>query len=100
MTGVQTCALPIFLRRHGIVDLRFSCDRPGDQTGQPVGDAWVANIAGSRFEVDFADEFLGSAVVKVRSSVKRICDGCKIVRRKGRVYVICALDARHKQRQG
>ncbi|MBS0206394.1 MAG: 50S ribosomal protein L36 [Planctomycetes bacterium] len=38
--------------------------------------------------------------MKVRSSVKRICDGCKVVRRKGRVYVICALDARHKQRQG
>lgn len=38
--------------------------------------------------------------MKVRSSVKRICENCKIVRRKGRVYVICKSNPRHKQRQG
>lgn len=38
-------------------------------------------------------------IMKVRASVKRICDNCKIVRRKGRVYVICT-NPRHKQRQG
>jgi len=27
--------------------------------------------------------------MKVRPSVKKICPKCKIVRRKGRVYVIC-----------
>ena len=37
--------------------------------------------------------------MKVRASVKRICENCKIVRRKGRVYVICT-NPRHKQRQG
>ena len=37
--------------------------------------------------------------VKVRASVKRICENCKVVRRKGRVYVICS-NPRHKQRQG
>ncbi|HUG91749.1 MAG TPA: 50S ribosomal protein L36 [Planctomycetaceae bacterium] len=38
--------------------------------------------------------------MKVRASVKRICENCKIVRRKGKIYVICATNARHKQRQG
>ena len=38
--------------------------------------------------------------VKVRASIKRICEGCKIVRRKGRAYVICSSNPRHKQRQG
>jgi large subunit ribosomal protein L36 len=38
--------------------------------------------------------------MKVRASVKRICEQCKIVRRKGRVYVICSANPRHKQRQG
>ncbi|WVQ81011.1 hypothetical protein IAT38_003118 [Cryptococcus sp. DSM 104549] len=38
--------------------------------------------------------------MKVRSSVKRFCDGCSVVRRKGRVYVICAKNPKHKQRQG
>ena len=37
--------------------------------------------------------------MKVRASVKRICRNCKIIRRKGKVRVICR-DARHKQRQG
>jgi large subunit ribosomal protein L36 len=41
----------------------------------------------------------GDGVMKVRSSVKRICENCKIVRRHGRVYVICS-NPRHKQRQG
>jgi large subunit ribosomal protein L36 len=37
--------------------------------------------------------------VKVRASVKRICENCKLVRRRGRLYVICT-NPRHKQRQG
>jgi large subunit ribosomal protein L36 len=38
-------------------------------------------------------------VMKVRASVRRMCDKCKIVRRRGVVFVVCA-DPRHKQRQG
>lgn len=37
--------------------------------------------------------------MKVRSSVRKICDACKIVRRHGRVMVICK-NPKHKQRQG
>ncbi len=37
--------------------------------------------------------------MKVRSSVKRICEDCKIVRRNGVLRVICR-NPRHKQRQG
>ncbi|MFH1386664.1 MAG: 50S ribosomal protein L36 [bacterium] len=37
--------------------------------------------------------------MKVRSSVKKICDKCKIVRRRGRVYVLCEVP-KHKQKQG
>jgi large subunit ribosomal protein L36 len=35
--------------------------------------------------------------MKVRSSVKVMCDGCSVVRRKGRVYILCAKNPRHKQ---
>jgi len=45
--------------------------------------------------------------MKVRSSVKKLCEGCKSVRRKrrgkhgkGYVYIICSLNPKHKQRQG
>jgi large subunit ribosomal protein L36 len=37
--------------------------------------------------------------MKVRPSVRKICDKCKLVRRKGVVRVLCA-NPRHKQRQG
>jgi large subunit ribosomal protein L36 len=37
--------------------------------------------------------------MKVRASVKRICDKCKIVRRRGVVRVLCT-NQKHKQRQG
>lgn len=38
-------------------------------------------------------------LVKVKSSVKKICDKCKIVKRKGVLRVICE-NPKHKQRQG
>ena len=38
--------------------------------------------------------------MKVRASVKKICRNCKIVKRKGTLYVICSTEPRHKQRQG
>jgi large subunit ribosomal protein L36 len=38
--------------------------------------------------------------MKVRPSVKKICDRCKLIRRHGRVMVICSKDPRHKQRLG
>ncbi|NCO80099.1 50S ribosomal protein L36 [Candidatus Falkowbacteria bacterium CG_4_9_14_3_um_filter_38_19] len=37
--------------------------------------------------------------MKVRASVKKICKDCQILRRKGRVRVICQ-NPKHKQRQG
>ena len=37
--------------------------------------------------------------MKVSPSVKRICENCRVIRRPGRVMVICT-NPRHKQRQG
>lgn len=37
--------------------------------------------------------------MKVRASVRRICEGCRIIRRQGVLRIICKLDKRHKQRQ-
>ncbi len=37
--------------------------------------------------------------MKVRASVKKLCNKCQIVRRKGVVRVICSTK-KHKQRQG
>jgi len=37
--------------------------------------------------------------MKVRSSVRKMCTGCKIIKRKGVVRIICK-NPKHKQRQG
>ncbi len=39
-------------------------------------------------------------IMKVRASVKKMCDQCKIIKREGVVRVICKKDPKHKQRQG
>ncbi|MDA0321977.1 MAG: 50S ribosomal protein L36 [Verrucomicrobia bacterium] len=36
--------------------------------------------------------------MKVRASVRRMCERCRLIRRKGVVRVIC-VNPRHKQRQ-
>jgi large subunit ribosomal protein L36 len=38
--------------------------------------------------------------MKVRASVKKICEKCKVIHRRGVVRVICSASAKHKQRQG
>ena len=38
-------------------------------------------------------------LIKVRPSVKPMCDKCKVIKRKGKVMVICK-DPKHKQKQG
>jgi len=59
-------------------------------TGNPPQD-WVLPSAQSLIEK--------VARMKVQPSVKKICDKCKVIRRHGRVQVICE-NVRHKQRQG
>lgn len=38
--------------------------------------------------------------MKVRASVKPMCDKCKVIKRDGKVMVICPKSAKHKQTQG
>ncbi|NLL62329.1 MAG: 50S ribosomal protein L36 [Candidatus Atribacteria bacterium] len=37
--------------------------------------------------------------MKVRSSVKKICEKCKLIRRERKIMVICS-NPKHKQKQG
>jgi large subunit ribosomal protein L36 len=38
-------------------------------------------------------------IMKVRASVKPICEKCKVIKRKGKVMIICE-NPKHKQKQG
>ena len=64
------------LRTHG----RDHRSRPGDPDARPR-------------------DALGGRIMKVRASVKKMCDKCKIIRRKRVIRVICE-NPKHKQRQG
>lgn len=37
--------------------------------------------------------------MKVRTSIKKLCEHCRVIRREGVVRIICK-NPRHKQRQG
>ncbi|MDT7880615.1 MAG: 50S ribosomal protein L36 [Candidatus Hydrothermia bacterium] len=37
--------------------------------------------------------------MKVRASVKKRCDKCKVIKRRGKVMIICE-NPKHNQRQG
>nr|QKQ14670.1 ribosomal protein L36 [Zygnema circumcarinatum] len=37
--------------------------------------------------------------MKVRASVRKICSNCRMIRRRGKVMVVCT-NPKHKQRQG
>ncbi|MCX5925278.1 MAG: 50S ribosomal protein L36 [Candidatus Dependentiae bacterium] len=38
--------------------------------------------------------------MKVRTSVKRMCNECQVIKRKGIVRIVCKKSPKHKQRQG
>jgi large subunit ribosomal protein L36 len=42
----------------------------------------------------------GEQDVKVRSSVKPICEHCKVIKRQGVTRIICKRNPKHKQKQG
>ena len=64
--------------------------QPASDTGKDDGRVQNKKIAG---------EMELFTIMKVRPSVKPICEKCKIIRRKGRVMVICD-NPKHKQKQG
>ena len=38
--------------------------------------------------------------MNVRPSVKPICDGCRVIKREGKLRCICSKNPKHKQVQG
>jgi large subunit ribosomal protein L36 len=38
--------------------------------------------------------------MRVRASVKRRCENCRVIKRNGIVRIICSKNPKHKQRQG
>jgi orotidine-5'-phosphate decarboxylase len=64
------------------------------EPGQLLSESWP--------EILTADLIVSErgAPVKVRSSVKPICEHCKVIKRDGVIRIICKRNPKHKQRQG
>ena len=59
----------------------------------------AAAAEGTEYQVSGRHDQERVRLMKVAPSVKKICDKCQVIRRHGRVMVICD-NPRHKQRQG
>lgn len=65
-------------------------------TIKPASNAMVSNC----FKNPLLSPLTVTRGFKVRTALKKFCKDCYIVRRKGRVYVYCKSNNKHKQRQG
>ena len=66
------------------------------------GHFWIVPFCACTFWCNSTEKSLvkkGGFAVKVRSSVKPICEKCKVIKRKGSIRIICE-NPKHKQRQG
>ncbi|PSN63156.1 hypothetical protein BS50DRAFT_105345 [Corynespora cassiicola Philippines] len=92
-TLLSTRALPAPTAR----SIHTPCCRP--QPASAVA-GLTSRLAGLRIQNATSSLQQQTRGMKVRSSVKKLCDGCKSVRRKkGRyVYIICSKNPKHKQR--
>ena len=52
------------------------------------------------WSVEMGARFEKGVCMKVKASVKKMCASCQVVRRGGKVRVICKSDPKHKQVQG
>jgi large subunit ribosomal protein L36 len=87
---------------HDGVVVRRACGRVG-RAGRRTGNAVIAPLActyepvyNSRLNKFFPE----IRALKVRSSVKPICEHCKVIKRRGVIRIICKRNPKHRQRQG
>jgi large subunit ribosomal protein L36 len=76
---------------------------PGElKAVHPDSPSLSSKLPGGRASANVGRDRHGGArrkEMKVRSSVKKMCEKCKVIRRHGVVIVICE-NVKHKQRQG
>lgn len=74
---------------------RCRADVPASRTGGPPPLGFGSGGPGAAAD----NTGIRERGMKVRPSAKKMCEKCRIIRRHGRVWVICS-NPRHKQRQG
>ncbi|CAG9989890.1 unnamed protein product [Clonostachys byssicola] len=89
------------------VSLRTALFAPPRAIGSFLGRGLAINMPSiPAFGMGLLQQAQQTRGMKVRSAVKKRCEHCKVVRRKGGkrhngyLYIICKSNPRHKQRQG
>lgn len=72
----------------------------GSETITPCKSSLASNLAPFYIKQLEPNSLGLESSLKVRSSVKRMCEYCKVIRRRGVVRIICSRNPKHKQRQG
>ncbi|KAL9258344.1 Large ribosomal subunit protein bL36-like protein [Drosera capensis] len=65
-----------------------------------AGDPLLALPPRRRLPTAAVSTHLRTLIMRVRSSVRKMCEFCRTVKRRGRVYILCTANPKHKQRQG
>ena len=71
----------------------------GSYTRNSAGQRGVTSAAGTNRFLLISNTKERNDIMKVRPSVKKMCEKCKVIKRHGKVMVICE-NPKHKQRQG
>ena len=63
---------------------------------------YIRILPGDKVRVEMSpyDLSKGFTTMKVKASIKKRSEDCKIVKRKGRLYIICKKNPKFKMRQG
>ena len=89
---------PCLCARVYLLTHKYAKDPPGKQRKKALETPETGReTGGDKQPVDMHQE--RRIHMKVRSSVKPICDKCKVIKRKGSIRIICE-NPKHKQRQG
>ncbi|KAI5082662.1 hypothetical protein GOP47_0002405, partial [Adiantum capillus-veneris] len=84
-------------KREGIIKASPLWDTPNSAFYQNLGTYYTLPLS---LSLSLVACKLLAGKMKVRSAVKRLCEFCRVVKRRGRIYVLCKANPKHKQRQG
>lgn len=61
---------------------------------------FVSRTSSRSAPIFFTEGIENRGIMKVRAAVRRLCEYCKVVKRRNRIFVLCTVNPKHKQRQG
>ncbi|KAG8442570.1 hypothetical protein GDO86_011384 [Hymenochirus boettgeri] len=95
----------LYITKHALVfgqhSATFSSISAATNVIQSIARKNIMEFRTSRFLVeDYTQMVQQTCGMKTKSALKKRCKDCFFVRRRGRLYIYCKSNGKHKQRQG